>query len=266
MEAALDEPARDERMRRLQRIAYGAVTSDTERAAALARARGAAMRARRERCRWRAGGCPADHAAPSREHERHRRTDPRLGGQGEPGASRGDAVRPLKWAIAVGTTALLLGVAVGWQVAARMSTSEPSAAASVATMPAPDGLTVPVDQTSLPRLFEAAPGPADVPQSPMPDPSIAPDDYRLLVTRSDGVALHVARQDGGAEVCAVLAIPGGSTMGSCTQDGRFPEGGLWVESFVEGDLGLIRGTIHANGTAELTPCDYMPGPAQVAVG
>jgi hypothetical protein len=165
----------------------------------------------------------------------------------------------------VGTTALLIGVAVGWQVAARMSTSEPSAA-SVATVPAADGLTVPVDQTSLPRLFEAAPGPADVPRSPTPDPRIAPADYRLLVTRSDGVALHVARVDGGADVCAVLAIPGGFTMGSCTQDGRFPEGGLWVEAFVEGDLGLIRGTIHPNGTAELTPCDYMPGPVQVAEG
>ncbi len=37
MEVALDEPAHDERMRRLQRIAYGAVASDAERAAAAAR-------------------------------------------------------------------------------------------------------------------------------------------------------------------------------------------------------------------------------------
>jgi hypothetical protein len=174
-------------------------------------------------------------------------------------------VKPLKWAIAVGTTALLVGVAVGWQVAARMSTSAPSAAA-VATVPAADGLTVPVDQTSVPRLFEAAPGPADVPQSPTPDPRIAPADYRLLVTRSDGVALHVARQDGGPEVCAVLAIPGVFTSGSCTRDGRFPEGGLWVETYVEVDLGLIRGTIHPNGTAELTPAGYLPSPVQVAEG
>ena len=46
----------------------------------------------------------------------------------------------------------------------------------------------------------------------------------------------------------------------------FPEGGLWVEAFVPGDLGLIRGTIHPNGTAELTPRNYRPGPVQVAEG
>ena len=262
----MDEPAHDERMRRLQRIAYGAVASDRERAAALAELEAL----RRERAASDADGEPADVPPFTLHHpgSTSATTAPTLASAAreERGASRGDAVRPLKWAIAVGTTALLVGVAVGWQVAARMSTSEPSAAASIATMPAPDGLTVPVDQTSLPRLFEAGPGPADVPQSPPPDTRIAPDDYRLLVTRADGVALHVARQDGGAEVCAVLAIPGGFTMSSCTQDGRFPEGGLWVESFVEGDLGLIRGTIHTNGTAELTPCDYMPGAAQIAVG
>ena len=261
----MDEPARDERMRRLQRIAYGAVASETERAAALSELEAL----RREHAASEAEGEPADAPSLALLHPGNANASaaPAVASRvrDEPGASRGDAVKPLKWAIAVGTTALLIGVAVGWQVAGRMSTSEPSAA-SVATVPAPDGLTVPVDQTSLPRLFEAAPGPADVPQSPMPDPRIAPADYRLLVTRADGVALHVARQDGGAEVCAVLAIPGGFTMSSCTQDGRFPEGGLWVESFVEGDLGLIRGTIHPNGTAELTPCDYMPGQVQVAEG
>jgi len=265
MEAALDEPAHDERMRRLQRIAYGAVASGTERAAALAELEAL----RRVHAASDAEGEPADAppltplhpgstsvaAAPSIAS---------VAGAGA-GASRDDAVKPLKWAIAVGTAALLVGVAVGWQVAARMTTSEPSAAA-VATVPAAGGLTVSVDQTSLPRLFDAAPDPADLPQSATPDPRIAPADYRLLVTRSDGVALHVARVDGGADVCAVLAIPGGFTMGSCTQDGRFPEGGLRVEGFVEGDLGLIRGTIHPNGTAELTPCRYMPDTVQVAEG
>ena len=256
----MDEPAHAERMRRLQRIAYGAVASDRERAAALAELQAL----RREAPE--AESIAATASATSEPLRVRTSTGSTRAVSEWIAASDAASVRRYRRAVATGTIALLLGVAVGWQCAVRMSTSEPSAAASVATMPAPDGLTVPVDQTSLPRLFEAAPGPADVPQSPMPDPRIAPDDYRLLVTRADGVALHVARQDGGAEVCAVLAIPGGFTMSSCTQDGRFPEGGLWVESFVEGDLGLIRGTIHANGTAELTPCDYMPGPAQVAVG
>jgi hypothetical protein len=265
MEAALDEPAHDERMRRLQRIAYGAVASNTERTAALAELEAL----RREHGAGEADGAdgpplPLPPLHPGRANATAAPTRASLG-LVEPGASRGDAVKPLKWAIAVGTTALLIGVAVGWQVAARMSTSAPSAAA-VATVPAPDGLTVPVDQASVARLFETPPSPADVPHSLTPDPRIAPADYRLLVTRSDGVALHVARQDGGTEICAVLAIPGVFTSGSCTRDGRFPEGGLRVEAFVEGDLGLIRGTIHPNGTAELTPTGYVPGPVPVAEG
>ena len=129
----MDVPAHDERMRRLQRIAYGAVASGTERAAALAELEAL----RRVHAASDAEGEPADAppltplhpgstsvaAAPSIAS---------VAGAGA-GASRDDAVKPLKWAIAVGTAALLVGVAVGWQVAARMTTSEPSASLAACT-------------------------------------------------------------------------------------------------------------------------------------
>ncbi|KRE31294.1 hypothetical protein [Agromyces sp. Soil535] len=257
----MDDPAH-ERMRRLQRLAYGAVASDAERTAALAeletlrneRAEAEAVSERAEAPPLDPGNAPHPPASTGA-----------LATATESGASRGGAAKPLKWAIAVGVVALLVGVAVGWQAGGRMSTSEPSAAA-VSTAPELDGFMIPIDQTAVLKLFESTPGPADVPQSATPDPRIAPTDYRLLVTRADGVALYVSRLDGGADVCAVLAIPGVFTTGSCTRDGQFSEGGLTVEAFVQGDVGLIRGIIHPNGTVELTPSHYVPGPIQVAEG
>lgn len=255
----MDEPAHDDRLRRLQRIAYGAVASDAERAAAVAELDAL----RRESSEAEAG---ADREPETPEPVRERTPTGSTRAVSEwIAASDAASVRRFRWAVAAGTAALLVGIGVGWQLGARMSTSEPSAAA-VSAAPELDGFMVPVDRTRVVQLFEHAPGPADVPQSPGADPRIAPTDYRLLVTRADGVALHVARLDGGADVCAVLAVPGALTMGSCTQDGRFSEGGLVVEAFIEGDVGLIRGIIHPDGTSELTPSHYVPGPLQVAEG
>jgi hypothetical protein len=259
----MPELAHDERVRRLQRLAYGGVASDAERAAALTELESL----RRERAEAEAVSEPADasHVHPGNAPDAPAPTGAPATAT-ESGASRNDAAKPLKWVIAVGTVALLVGVAVGWQAGARMSISEPSAVA-VSAIPEPDGsMKVAVDDTAVPGLFEVEPGPADVPQAPTPDELIAPTDYRLLVTRADRVTLHVGRLEGGKDVCAVVTMPGGFMASGCTHDGLFPRTGLWVVASVGGEVGDIRGTIHPDGTAELTPRGYEPSVLLIAEG
>ncbi|KRE31293.1 hypothetical protein [Agromyces sp. Soil535] len=237
----MDQAPNDERMRRLQLLAYGVGASDAERAAAIAeleliRRERAAGEAERERTD--AAGAP---------------TTPAMRPDGE--ASDTAAAKPLKWAIAAGTAALLIGVAVGWQVGARTAVPEPSTVA-VSAAPELDASVIPIADTAVSRLYEAEPTPADVPTAAYPRDSIAPTEYRLLLTRPDGVSLRIARLHGGAEVCAVVTLPSEFTASSCTHNGMFPEGGLWVEVSLPGDEGLVRGTILPDGTAELTPRQY----------
>lgn len=243
----MDQATHDERMHRLQRLAYGAVASDAVRAAAIAelelirRERGAAETEGERTDAARAPTAPAPARASG------------VGSSARPEGEASDtaAAKPLKWAIAAGTAALFVGVAVGWQVGARMAASEPSAVA-ISAAPELDGSLIPIGDTAVLRLFEADPTSGDVPDAAYPRDSIAPTEYRLLLTRPDGVTLHIARLHGGAEVCTVVTLPDEFTASSCTRRGMFPEGGLWVEASLQRDEGLIRGTIHPDGTAELT--------------
>lgn len=252
----MDQAADDERLRRLQRLAFGAVASDADRAAAIAelelirleRAAGDAGRGRTD-----AGGAPTVPASPDATA---------AGSSRRPGIrASGTAARRLRWALALGAAALIVGVAVavGAQIGSRISDSESSSVA-VSAAPGLDAPGIPIGDTAVLRLYDAAASPADVLQGAYPRDSIAPTEYRLLLTRPDGVSLYIARLHGDAAICAVVTRPGDFTASSCTHDGMFPEAGLWVEVFVEGDLGLIRGAIQPNGVAELSPAGYVPGP------
>jgi hypothetical protein len=253
----MDQAADDERLRRLQRLAFGAVASDAERAAAIAELE----LIRLERAAGDAGhGRTDDAGAPTVPTSPDATPD---GFSGPPGvrASGVAATRRMRWALAVGTAALIIGVAVAVaaQVGGRISAPEPS---SVAVSPAPgrEAPGIPIADTAVLRLYDETASPADVLQGAYPRDSIAPTEYRLLLTRPDGVSLYVARLHGDAAICAVVTRPGEFTASNCTRDGMFPEAGLWVEVFVEGDLGLIRGAIQPNGIAELSPAGYVPGP------
>ena len=253
----MDQAADDERLRRLQRQAFGAVASDAERAAAIAelelirleRAAGDAGRGRTD-----AGGAPT---VPASSDATAAGSSSRLGIR----ASGTAATRRPRWALALGAAALIIGVAVavGGQVDWRISDSESSSVA-VSAAPGLDAPGIPIGDTAVLRLYDAAASPADVLQGAYPRDSIAPTEYRLLLTRPDGVSLYIARLHGDAAICAVVTRPGDFTASSCTHDGMFPEAGLWVEVFVDGDLGLIRGAIQPNGVAELSPAGYVPGP------
>jgi hypothetical protein len=254
----MDQAADDERLRRLQRLAFGPVASDAEQAAAIAElelirleraAGGDAGRGRTD-----AGGAPTVPASPDA-------TAAGSSGPPEIRASGTAATRRLRWALALGAAALIIGVvvAVGGQVGWRISDAESSRVA-VSAAPGVDAPGIPIGDTAVLRLYDAAASPADVLQGAYPRDSIAPTEYRLLLTRPDGVSLYIARLHGDAAICAVVTRPGDFTASSCTRDGMFPEAGLWVEVFVEGDLGLIRGAIQPNGVAELSPAGYVPGP------
>ena len=253
----MDEAPYDERLHRLQRLAYGAVASDAERAAALDELE--AMRRERaagEAQRWRAdaAGAPIGPVPPGAPHGSTRP---------EVEASGTTVAKPLGWAIA-GAAALLVWAGLGWQVGAHLAADDPSPAA-VSTAPGPDAFAVPIGDTAVLRPYESEPTAADVLEDAYPRDSIAPTDYRRLLARSDGVSLYIARLHGGTDVCAVVTLPGEFTTSRCTHDGMFPRAGLQVEVF-EGDVGLIRGAIRPNGVAELTPAGYVPGPLPAVDG
>ena len=197
----MDQAADDERLRRLQRLAFGAVASDAERAAAIAelelirleRAAGDAGRGRTD-----AGGAPTVPASPDATA---------AGSSSRPGirASGTAATRRSRWALALGAAALIIGVAVavGGQVDWRISDSESSSVA-VSAAPGLDAPGIPIGDTAVLRLYDAAASPADVLQGSYPRDSIAPTEYRLLLTRPDGVSLYIARLHGDAAICAVV--------------------------------------------------------------
>ena len=242
----MHELSHDERMRQLQQLAYGAVASDTERAAAAAELD--ALRRARE--------------APEASADVPTLTPMATGEAGDGEAS----ARRFRWAIAAVTAALLLGVAVGWQLGARSATPSAPAAAEQSVASLEDArLMVPVPDTSVLAVFDRAPTPADVPNGGTPDDPIAPDDYRLLLTRPDGVAVHAARVDGGVNVCVTVAMPEAGTASSCTSDGMFPQQGLWVEFYVQG-AGLLRAVLHVDGSATITPPGYVAGEQPIVTG
>lgn len=254
----MQQLSHDERMRHLQQLAYGAVASDAERAAAAAELE--ALRRLRE--------VPESSAdVPSAGPRRGDASSPIPQSRAEtvPALHAADAggeasVRRFRWAIAAGTAALFLGVTVGWQLGSRTETlAAPTAAEQ--SIGLTDGLLdMPVADTSVLSLFDRAPVAGDAPDGGTPDDQIAPGAYRLLLTRPDGVTVHAARIDGGKNVCVTLAMPQAGTSSSCTGEGRFPQRGLWVEFYVAG-AGLLRATLHADGSASITP----PGSAVPAM-
>ena len=254
----MPELAHDERMRRLQRIVYGAVASDRERAAAAAELE--ALRRERDVLEPDAA-IPVDSAATA-----FPQPGPPSARYAAAAADDAASARRFRWAIAAGTAALFLGVGVGWQLGARIATpSAPTAAEqSVSSLEGARAM-VPVPDTFVLAVFDREPTAADVPNGGTSDDRIAPDAYRLLLTRSDGVAVHAARVEGGKNVCVTVAMPEAGTASSCTTQGMFPQEGLWVEFHVQG-VGLLRGVLHVDGSATITPPDYVGGSLPIVNG
>lgn len=217
-------PHDEHRIARLQRLAYGAATSDEERAAAEAEL--AALR--REPRGPAAHGDPAGIGDPAAadagtraigpDATAARQDAPAAGTEGidTAAAQRG---RTLRVAAVAAVAALLIGAASGWVLG---NAADSSVGA---------GGEAPVEWTQAWQVFDRRQDDGDLVRHPPPDPDVQLDDAsrRLLVTRSDGVRLVAARTADGADACLILVLPVGRPGITCTQMGRFPADGLRAE-------------------------------------
>lgn len=257
----MDEPAHDERLRHLQRIAYGAVTSSAERAAALAELD--AMRREQAHADAEAEADASPPAEPSSPLQEKTPTGSTRAVSEWIAASDAASVRRFRWAVAAGTAALLVGIAVGWQLGTRTAGPEAGAvdqalgaSASIAAG-TPDGLVLRVVESPAYDVFDRPAQPTDalppIVQEDWADGWLDTSTLRLLATTADGVGVYGAKAVPGGrsadigpdDVCLVVVRSGG-TGGTCTQQGVFRDGELWTDFYVEGD-GLVRAEWHADG-------------------
>ena len=257
----MDEPAHHERMRQLQRIAYGAVASDRERAAAVAELE--ALRHEAAASAHEPDDGASEAPEPAVVQEKTPTGSTRAVSQWI-AASDAASVRRFRWAVAAGPAALLVGVAVGWQLGTRAAAPEAGAvdqalgAASSIAAGAPDGLELSVVESPAYDVFDRPAQPADTPpttaQEGWADGWLDASTLRLLATTADGVGVYGAKalpgafsgESGPDDVCLVIVRTGG-TGGTCTQQGVFRDGELWTEFAVQGE-GPVRTEWHADGT------------------
>jgi hypothetical protein len=176
----------DERIARLQRMAYGADTPDPVRARAFAEL--------------------AALTAAGRDEVRPEPAERDAGA-----AASGTRGR----LIAACAVALAAGVAIGWSLdvlAVRVG--------SARTVPASE--TEAWRVFDLPALNGH---PARFPE-PTVELELDPESRRVLATRWDGVRLIAVRSTDGEDACLILVVPSGPPATACTVDGRFPIGGL----------------------------------------
>jgi hypothetical protein len=250
----VDDPALDERLRRLQRIAYGAVASSAERAAALAELD--ALR------RAAAAADDEDDAAsgplePAPVHEKTPTGSTRATSEWI-AASDAASVRRFRWAVTAGTAALLVGIAVGWQLGVRAAAPDAGvteqalgAASSIGDTQPSAGMPVPVAGSAALAVFDRAAQPTDTPPVD-PGEWVDASTTRLLAIAEDGVAVYGAKapaSGGSGDVCIVLVHPGVEAGGSCTTSGVFPDGCVRTDVVV-GDR-RYSATWRADGSVEV---------------
>jgi len=261
----MDELGHDERLRRLQRLAYGAVASDAERAAAVAEIE--ALRRERER-EQPVLDEDSDSALNATDAAATRR--PGLAPALEaPMATLPSTPNRYRWTVAVGTAALVTGIVVGWQIGLRMHELNGEHPGYVGTpdvrLAAGTPVPVPIDAAPASEVFDRAPAAGDRPTG-LDQDHLLDDSYRLLSTRSDGVRIYAARTSDAENVCVVLTLPtvetpsGGVVPGgagsACTHDGFFPGEGLTF-----GLSGQGRETISVSwrldGSVSVSPADSL---------
>jgi hypothetical protein len=238
------------RIRALQRVAYGADTTDAERARAVAEIA--------ELIDLAAGGTGRDELpSPGRTDERDGGTksadeaEAALDRSSFEGAREDDSpgrARLMRWTIVAGGIGLLLGAAVGWGAdrlvppdAASISTIGPSSSGEPGT---------PLEDTDLLPLFDRLPLAAEATRVAGVDDSIDPASVRLLANRTDGPAAYLARTVDGDDVCLVLLLPAGPSRSACTADGRLPAEGLGIQYNAQG-YGLAVARLAPTGTVAL---------------
>lgn len=235
------------RIRALQRIAYGALATEAERARAVAEL--AALSA------LEGPAASAELQHPLRPVvESGREADaadvapaaPPL----EPAPSDDTPLRQrgVRWATAAGVAGLLIGVAAGWTAGQRIAADAELVAVAAASS-APDAGT-PLEQTDVLPLFDRLPEVAEATRVASVDIAIDAGSVRLLATRTDGPSAYLARTHDGEEVCLVLLMPAGPSRSTCTADGRMPAQGLNIEYDARG-YGFAMARLSSTGAVML---------------
>ena len=226
----------EERVARLQRVAYGADATAAERAAAEAEL--AALREPDDPGENAAGNVTArDGGAGSAPSASDAASASLVSADAPPGRPPRSGRRAV---LAYSAAALVAGVAVGWGVGSAVVPSEGS------------DVGVPVAETVAWEVFDRPATDGDLVQHPGPLVDIGTDDStrRLLLTRSDGVRLIAARTSDGEDACLILALPVGRPATACTEDGLFPRDGLRAEISIQG-VGVYLAGWSPDGQAEI---------------
>lgn len=234
--------SREGRIRALQRVAYGADTTDAERARAVAELA--------ELTRLPGGGTgvgsggsiAADPLGAPDAAAARPAVDPASAG-GAP-ARTGLERRSL----GVGAIVLVFGVAVGWGLGQLVpADSIPSSAVEPSSTAEPG---TPLDATDLLPLLGRLPTAAEAARVADVDAAIDRESVGLLGTRADGPAAFLASTIDGDDVCLVLLMPSGPSRSACTVDGRIAVDGLRIEYYADG-YGLASAHLEPSGAVEL---------------
>ena len=246
----------DERVRRLQRIAYGAHTSAEERGAALDEL-ARLERTDAESAEFAPTVAPRDASAVV-----------------EPDAIVDDPASPprrrsrgffIRAGVIGGAVALVIGVVAGFAIGWQARPGDPIDAGSAGSSgPVELGPRLHADvfasmpialETDAARVFERTQTAADIPDSESPlvevTSLVGPVDTRLLATSPDGVALFAARDD--TDLCLIAAFGDGGAASVCTQRGRFPTEGLSMSVSMGGPDVVVDAAWTPDGVLHLTP-------------
>lgn len=249
----------DERIARLQRLAYGADTPDPDRA-----------RAVDELAELAATGRGDDlHAAPGERFARAAASEapdadattsepsPDPHGPG-PGVEVVLRARPPRGSVLLGLAGLVVGAAIGAAVGTAVGRSVPPESGPESADVAPTGPAfgsgepgTPLGGTLLPVLFERLPPVADTAPLDQALGGIDPASVHLLATRADGPAAYLARTSEGTDVCLVLLVASeGPAQGTCTAGGLMPAGGLRIR-YASPTEGFVVAILNSAGTITL---------------
>ncbi len=260
--------ATERRIRSLQRIAYGADSSDADRARAAAELAALAAPDRAERAvtptvRSARGDAPVDAAATVREPAEAEvagsdAAGPDAAGPDAAGSTRCRRSAPaddhahrrrvVRWAAVAGVIGVAVGAALGWTAGQRVPERSTSSATLYAEWsPAPG---VPLGDTLLLPLFDRLPLADEAPRVAGLDDDIDESSVRLLAVRTDGPSAYFVRTVDGVDVCLVLVLPNGPFRRACTVNGIFPLDGLAVEYGARG-YGLAVARLSSAGTVAL---------------
>lgn len=230
----------DDDLARLQRIAFGSGSSDSERADAARELdlRRAAAAPPPPDPADEPGDGPSTPPTPPPPPE----ADAAPAGATAPVAPAAAGRRWLQLVVGVGAAALVVGLFAGWQLGSRGQATAEAPASTPPATPYNGPRTLAEYIEALPLALETPAADVfartltadDVPDGlSMSDARTGAPEFRLLATTNEGVRIYGSRDK--LDLCLTVATPAATgleatAVGTCTEDGRFPEDGLLVNA------------------------------------